>query len=260
MDKANHVGIASRLRAARHRAGLSREALAVHSGISWSAIAQIENGRRTNLRPSTLSALAGTLGVTIDYLVSGAGPARPMFEHRVLLYETEDDFLATAVPFLSEGLERSEAAIAVTSRALIRRLRRRLGPRASEVRFAESSRWYRHPAETLRAYRSFMERSVEAGATWVRILGEPAWKGRTDTELQQWARYESLMNLAFSREPVSALCPYSIRDLDPAVIEHARATHPHIIDHDGLHPNEHYIEPDGYLLEARPAQRTGSVS
>jgi len=246
VHETDHIG--RRLRAARHRAGLSREALAVDAGISWSAIAQIENGRRTNLRPPTLSALSRALRVTIDYLVAGSGPGHPMLEHRALLYETESDFLATAVPFLSDALERSEAAIAVTSPAMIRRLRRRLGTRASLVRFADNSRWYRNPRRTLGAYRSFLEGSIEAGATWVRILGEPVWNGRSEPEVRLWARYESLLNLAFSLEPVTVLCPYSTRDLAPAVIEHAKATHPHTVGPDGLHTNEGYVEPGGYVL------------
>ena len=53
------------------RLGWTREALAFHSGLSWSAIAQVESGRRTNLRPSTLAALSRPLGVSIDYLVDG---------------------------------------------------------------------------------------------------------------------------------------------------------------------------------------------
>ena len=51
------------LKAARARAGWSREALAYHSGVSWSAIAQIESGRRNDVRLSSLSALAEALGV-----------------------------------------------------------------------------------------------------------------------------------------------------------------------------------------------------
>lgn len=248
MYETNHIGISRRVRAARERAGLSREALAVAAAISWSAIAQIENGRRTNLRPSTLSALARALGVTIDYLVSGTAPAPPMLEHRALLYDGESDFLASAVPFLTEALERSEAAIAVTSPAMIRRLRRSLGPRASEITFADSTGWYRNPADTLRAYRTFLDRSIDEGATWVRIVGEPVWDGRTAPEIRLWTRYESLVNLTFSREPVSLLCPYCTRDLDPYLIEHAKATHPHTVGPDGLNASELYAEPDSYLL------------
>jgi transcriptional regulator with XRE-family HTH domain len=54
----------------------------------WSAIAQVEAGRRTNLRPATLSALAGPLGVTIDYLVNGGASQARMLEHSAFLYNT----------------------------------------------------------------------------------------------------------------------------------------------------------------------------
>ena len=109
------TGIGTRLRAARERLGWSREALAVHSELSWSAIAQVESGRRRNLRPRTLSALAGALGVSIDYLVNGAPSSPAMLEHRVLVYETDQEFVETVGPFLSEGIERSEALLAVTT-------------------------------------------------------------------------------------------------------------------------------------------------
>ena len=54
--------IGESLKAARERLGWSREALAYHSGVSWSAIAQIESGRRKDVRLSSLSALAEALG------------------------------------------------------------------------------------------------------------------------------------------------------------------------------------------------------
>src|ERR1700753_169051 len=105
--------IGTRVKAARQRLGWNRETLAFHSGISWSAIAQVETGRRQNLRPSTLQALAGALGVTIDYLVAGGGRVVPMLAHRVLIYGTEPEFLETAAPFLAEGMERGEAVLSV---------------------------------------------------------------------------------------------------------------------------------------------------
>src|SRR5438445_8615473 len=89
MGSSAQNGLGARVRAARQRRGWSREALAFHSGISWSAIAQVESGRRTNVRPSTLHALALALGVTIDYLVAGRSVAAPMMEHQALLYATD---------------------------------------------------------------------------------------------------------------------------------------------------------------------------
>jgi transcriptional regulator with XRE-family HTH domain len=249
MQATPEMGIAPRLRAARERLGLSREALAYHSGISWSAIAQAEAGRRTNLRPRTLLALAHTLGVTIDYLVAGGAEAGSMLQHRALFYDTNDAFVAIAAPFLAEGLERSEAALAVTSAARIKSLQDRLGAQAGAVQFAEHSTWYRTPAAALDGYRQFMTKAVDAGATWIRILGEPVWAGRSKTEVRLWARYESLLNLVFSGAPVTVLCPYDTQALDASVLDYAHATHPHATEHETLIPSPHYADPGTFVLQ-----------
>ena len=57
------------VRSARERVGWSREALAYHSGLSGAAIAQIESGRRREVRVTTLLALSRALEVSVDYLV-----------------------------------------------------------------------------------------------------------------------------------------------------------------------------------------------
>lgn len=111
-------GIGSRVRAARQRRGWSREALAFHAGISWSAITQLEAGRRRNLRPSTVAALAGALGVTVDYLVSGSATTAEMLEHGSLISDNDDEFVAASVPFLTAAaqLGRSVADVEVWGR------------------------------------------------------------------------------------------------------------------------------------------------
>ena len=243
----NRIG--ERLRAARLRRDLSREALAFHSGISWSAIAQVEAGRRTNLRPSTLSALARSLGVTIDYLVSGRATATCMLEHRLLLYDTDSEFLDAATRFLAEAIERSEATIVVTDADKIAVLRERLGAPAKQVKFAERATWYRTPAAALVAYREFLDRALEAGASWIRICGEPAWAENSDPDQSLWARFESLLNLVFNGAPVTVLCPYDKRELDEEVIAHARATHPYTVEKNAVVPCSDYAEPGLFMLE-----------
>jgi transcriptional regulator with XRE-family HTH domain len=243
------MGIALRVRAARERRGLSREALAYHAGISWSAIAQVEAGRRTNLRPRTLLALARALGVTIDYLVAGRAQQESMLEHSVLLYDTDAEFVASAAPFLAHGVEPSEPALAVTSRANIKSLRNRLGVHARAVQFAEHSTWYRTPMTALDNYRQFLTDALDAGATWVRILGEPVWAGRSQRQIRSWACYESLINLVFGDAPATVLCPYDTRKLDARVLEHARATHPHALEREAMIPNPQYTEPGAFVLQ-----------
>jgi transcriptional regulator with XRE-family HTH domain len=221
---ADEGGIAERVRSARHRAGLSREALAFHSGVSWSAIAQVESGRRTNLRPATLAALARALGVTIDYLVTGAPPHPAMFEHRVLLFESDDQFLAGAVPFLSGVPDRSEAAMAILTQGKIRLLRPHLGADAAEVAFADRRHGYRSPVTALSGFREFAEAAIMGGATWVRILVEPAWS-EAAAVARLWSRYEALANLVFGHSPVSLLCLYDAQRPGASMVEQIHATH-----------------------------------
>src|SRR5438132_8785037 len=110
----NPPPLSARLRAARARLGWSRETLAHHTGLSWAAIAQIESGRRTNVRPGTLSALASALGLTVDYLL-GAGGEQKLLTHRALLYDSAEEFLAAALPLLRDAMRRSEAPLVVTT-------------------------------------------------------------------------------------------------------------------------------------------------
>ena len=230
-----------RIRAARERLGWSRETLAFHSNVSWSAIAQAESGRRRNLRPGTLDALATALGLTIDYLVRGVPPGEVMFEHKALVYGAETDLVETAGPFLAAAVERSEAALAVTTVENTDLLRDYLGAAAASVEFVDSLTWYRTPAGALDAYRTFAESKVEEGAPWVRIVGEPIWSGRGEDEVRLWTRYEALLNLVFSRSPVALLCAYDRRTASEDVLEQARMTH----------PGPDYADPALFLLEPR---------
>jgi transcriptional regulator with XRE-family HTH domain len=250
MSPKNDSTIGSRVRAARERLGWSREELAFHSAISWSAIAQTESGRRTNLRPATLSALAGALGVTIDYLVRGGAGAAPMLEHRALLYGTDAEFVDTASEFLSKGVERSEATLAVTTRSNIKLLRQSLGRAARQVEFAEAASWYETPGSALAAYREFAEAKLRSGSPWVRIVGEPVWIGRSASELRMWTRYESLLNLAFGSWPASFICPYDERSVQPKIARQAHLTHPHTIANGTLATSPDYVEPEGFVLES----------
>ncbi len=241
--------IGSRVIAARARLGWSREALAFHSGISWSGIAQVESGRRRNLRPDTLSALAGALGVSIDYLVGGGRASTVMLDHKALLYGADDELVETAGRFLEEGVERSEAVLALTTKENIELLRGQLGPAARRVEFVESAAWLTTPASALDSFKKFSSGKLEAGAPWIRILGEPIWAGRSDVEIRQWTRFESLFNLVFADWPMTAVCPYDERSVQPEIVRQARLTHPHTIEHGGTAVSADYPGPGGLILE-----------
>ena len=243
------AGIGARLKAARRRLGWSREELAFRAKLSWPAVAQIECGRREHPRPATLSALADALGVTIDYLVRGAPTYAPVLNHMALLYRGDEDFARTVEPFVSDGIDRSEAVMVVTTPANIDLVRGGLGRREPLVDFVDSAEWYREPAVTLTAYRDYAAAKLDGGAPWIRVVGEPAWTGRTRAEARLWGRYESLINLAFASWPVSVMCPYDERSLERKVLHQARVTHPETVVDGTAAACVEYVDPGGFVLE-----------
>ena len=247
--------ISTTLRAAREHLGWSRETLAFHSGVSWSAIAQIESGRRKDVRLSSLTALADALGVSVDYLVGTAATAPHLLEHRVLPYGSDEEFLATAVPLFAVGLERSDGMLAVTTQAKIGLLRSALENRADHVEFADSADWYRSPDAALNGYRSFVNERLGTGAAWIRIVGEPVWAGRSDGEIAAWTRYESFLNLAFASSPTTIVCPYDTRSLPDEVVADARRTHPTVATADDVTESPAYRGPENFLIGPAAAPR-----
>jgi transcriptional regulator with XRE-family HTH domain len=217
--------VARRLKAARGRAGSSREELAVQSGLSWSAIAQIEDGRRPHPRADTLGALAPALGVSVDYLVGNNGAAGALLDHQALIYADAAAFVETAAPFLQDGAERGEAILVVADPENVEGLRLALGRPAAKVRFGDWHTWYDSPRKALLGYRQFASEALDAGAPWVRIVGEPVWADRTPDEIDTWARYEALINLAFAALPMSLICPYNEAALASVILRNARVTH-----------------------------------
>jgi transcriptional regulator with XRE-family HTH domain len=236
--------LAMRLQVARGRLGWSRETLAHHSGLSWAAIAQIESGRRTNVRPATLTALASALRVTVDYLLGSQGEQK-LLEHRALLYGSKEDFLGTTVPILRGAVERSEATLVVTSAANIELLANELGGDPAHVRFEDSSDWFRSPLDAVHAYREFVNEQTSAGSPWVSVVGEPVWNA---VDIRPWVIYEAMFNLVFASSPMTVICPYDTRSVPTSVSESARLTHPSVISETGIAPNPAYLDPVDYLF------------
>jgi DNA-binding GntR family transcriptional regulator len=145
--------------------------------------------------------------------------------HQALIYGDEDEFLASTVPFIVEGLEADERVLAVTTPANREVLMRTLGRRAQDVEFRDSDEWYELPAHTLLSYQRYIQYSDR---NRVRVIGEVAWKDNTPESMAEWTRYEAILNVAFALNAVSIMCPYDARRLPSAVVANARRTHPRI--------------------------------
>jgi transcriptional regulator with XRE-family HTH domain len=231
--------------------GWSREALAFHSGLSWAAIAQIESGRRQQVRASSLVALASALGVSVDYLVGGTSTVSPqLLGHRVLIYSTDDEYLASAVPFLLEGLARSEAVLCVPTQQQDDLLHEALGDDALRVEFLDSADWYRSLRGASSGYLTYVKERFERGAPWVRILADAVWAGRSGAEVVEWFRYESIVNLSLASSPATIVCSYDSRSLPDDVLADAGRTHPELVAAAGSTASPAYREPLDFILGA----------
>jgi len=217
--------------------------------VSASAIAQIESGRRREVRLSSLVALADALTVSVDYLIGTGGVIPPpLLRHSLLTYGSEDEFQAATTPFLAQGIERSEPVLAVTTPSRIELLRDSLDAIAGDVEFADSIAWLTSPNDALDRFRTFVKQKLEAGATWIRILGEPIWAGRSDAEIVAWTRFESLFNLAFASMPISVVCPYDTRAVSEEVVANAHRTHPVVAHGTEAIENPEYRAAEEFLL------------
>jgi DNA-binding GntR family transcriptional regulator/anti-sigma regulatory factor (Ser/Thr protein kinase) len=181
-------------------------------------------------------------------LVAQLAPGRDdRLVHRALIYAADEDFLAATVPFVVDGLDGGERVLAVTTRHNIALLEGAVGPRAGEIEFRDSDEWYRTPAHTLLAYERYVEHADRSRA---RVIGEPVWNGgQSAAAIGEWTRYESILNVALARAPVTFLCPYDTRALPGSIVADARRTHPELCTGPDSSPSPEFTEATALISE-----------
>jgi anti-sigma regulatory factor (Ser/Thr protein kinase) len=162
------------------------------------------------------------------------------FRHETLFYSGDDGFLHGTLPFIREALTADEPVLVAVSADRIERLRDVLGDDASQIRFTDMRILGSNPARLIPAWRRFLDECAADGRS-VRGIGEPIWPGRSDHELTECHRHESLLNVAFDHgQGWHLLCPYDVDALEDEVIEAAQESHPFIAEHGVLRRSEVY--------------------
>ncbi|MDP4502718.1 anti-sigma factor RsbA family regulatory protein [Nonomuraea turcica] len=164
-------------------------------------------------------------------------PAEP-FSHPALFYRSDREYVAATTAFVREGLAAGEpVAVAVPGRNLAM-IEAELGPEASAVELLDMTVAGRNPGRIIPAVlRDFADRHRDRH---VRIIGEPIWPGRSETEYPACAQHEALINLSFAGRDLTILCPYDTVGLDPEVIREAARTHPVLRDVSGEWRSDDY--------------------
>lgn len=160
------------------------------------------------------------------------------FAHQALFYRGDQEFLDGTLPFVRHGLAKGEPVAIVVPEANLALLRCALGTDAERVTLIDMTEAGRNPGRIIPGVlRRFADAHSEGR---VRIIGEPTWAGRSDTEYPACAQHEALVNLAFTGRQVTILCPYDVARLDPQAVVDAEATHPVIIDGDSWRASSRY--------------------
>jgi anti-sigma regulatory factor (Ser/Thr protein kinase) len=160
------------------------------------------------------------------------------FEHPALFYRGDQEFLKGTLPFVRDGLIKGEPVAVAVPEANLALLRLALGDDADRVTLIDMTQAGRNPGRIIPGVlRRFADAHYDRH---VRIIGEPIWAGRSETEYPACAQHEALINLAFTGRQVTILCPYDVARLDPRVVADAEATHPVIIDGYGLRDSPRY--------------------
>jgi anti-sigma regulatory factor (Ser/Thr protein kinase) len=165
------------------------------------------------------------------------------FVHQALVYEDVEGLLGPVIPFVRDGLERGDRVLAVTTRTNIDALSGALGDDAGRVDFQEAEQWYVSPSRTLRAYADYV--ATEGNGRSVRVIGEPVWPG-SEAAVREWARYESIVNVALAGAPAWIVCPYDASALPAGILDFALRTHPELCAASGAVPSDEFLDPRAF--------------
>ncbi len=163
------------------------------------------------------------------------------FRHEVLFHgDGADGFVREVGPLVADAVA-DDAHVLVAVRAdRIELLREALVDGAGRVMFADMRELGTNPARIIPAWRTFLDRNADAETPLLGV-GEPIWPGRSDAELAECERHESLLNLAFGGERAWRLvCPYDLDGLQDEVIAAARHNHPYLAASAGSVGNSDY--------------------
>jgi anti-sigma regulatory factor (Ser/Thr protein kinase) len=172
------------------------------------------------------------------------------FIHQALIYGSDEEFMDVAVPFIEGGLRSKQPTMVTVQGRHVDNLRAALGGTPAGVTFRPVEDWYETSARTREKFARWVAEETDAGHSQfqvngrrVRVISEPPWAVGREAQIRDWARHESVINVAFAGQPVTFLCPFDARVLPQEVIGHACATHPEIVDADGISASGSYEDP-----------------
>ena len=191
-----------------------------------------------------LAQLAGNLG---------------LHEHRCLIYDTQEEQFASALPFLSVGLERDEKCILLanekTAALVVQALReagtdvdrqRRKGPLAVITKNDVLKTGRFDPDLVIGFWIDAVTQAKADGFPALRVLAEMSWVGE-HIDTGSLIEYESKLNPFVRDHDAVIVCQYNRARYSAGVILGVLRMHPLVVSGDLVSKNPYYVSPDELL-------------
>jgi anti-sigma regulatory factor (Ser/Thr protein kinase) len=167
------------------------------------------------------------------------------FNHQALIYGSDREFMDVALPFVEAGLSSKEPTLVAVQDRHVENMRAALDGTPEGLTLCPVEDWYETSARTREKFSRWAGEQTDSGSR-ARLMGEPPWALGREAQVRDWARHESVNNVAFAGRPVTFVCPYDARALPEEVLGHARGTHPEIVDADGVSASASYEDPPDF--------------
>ena len=179
------------------------------------------------------------------------------FAHVAVCHRSTEELLASAAPFVREGLAMDERVLINLAAERAGALHAALGDDADRVQWSDSDKWHPRPPHRLRAIQDLVGGETCGGHPRLRILGECAWPGPGTSSpparemTREWERFEAVLNVVLAGAPLTLLCTYDAAALSPGVVDGAACTHP-VLWTDRPVRSPSYVDPVTYLAASQP--------
>ncbi len=167
------------------------------------------------------------------------------FRHQALLYDDVEDLLATAVPFIEEGVRDGDAVVVNAPETTWTAISAQLSSPEAVV-YAPIGDRYHHPQQALWGLRQLVDEERTGRTGRMRAFGEIGFD-EDGLDAVEWGRVESVLNHVMRNHGFWALCPYNRATLPALAVEGALRTHPDVIDAGGVRRNDAYEQTRDYL-------------
>lgn len=175
-----------------------------------------------------------------------------LLDHPALLYGSLEGFIRVVAPYIAAGLDNDEAVFVTARGDYLGPLRDAIGSQADRAIWTDTLDWHPHPARRLRAFHDFVIERLQDGATNVCLAGEPLWPTGAPEMVQEWQRYESVLNRVLAPYPVTLMCLYDAATLEPELLHAALMTHRLVHRDAARYVSEHFEDPEDLLPRWTP--------